>query len=116
MRVKGGTVTRRRHKKLLKEVKGFRQMRSKIYSKAHEAYLHAGQYRIQGRKKRAGQMRSLWIVRLNAALRAKNGDLSYSQFINKLNKSDIKLNRKVLSELAINAPQVFDKVVDKVIA
>ena len=86
MRVKGGTVTRRRHKKLLKQVKGYRQMRSKAYRKAKEAYLHAGQYALQGRRKRKGQMRGLWILRLNAALRAFDQNLSYSSFINKLNK------------------------------
>lgn len=114
MRVKTGVIRRRRHKKLLDQVKGYRQARSKIYRKAKEAYLHAGQYALRDRRKRPGQMRSLWIVRLNASLREKG--VSYSQFINKLNKSDLTLNRKTLSELAIQAPDVFDKVVEKVIA
>jgi large subunit ribosomal protein L20 len=114
MRVKRGVTARRRHKKILDQVKGYRQSRSKIYKRAKEAYLHAGQYSTQGRRKRVGQMRSLWIVRLNAALKPKG--ISYSQFINKLNKGMVGLNRKMLSELAINAPAVFDKVVEKVVA
>lgn len=114
MRVKSGGIARRKHKKILKQVKGYRQARSKIYKRAKEAYLHAGQYALNGRRKRKGQMRSLWIVRLNAALRLKG--ISYSQFINKLNTSNVGLNRKMLSELAINAPSAFDAVVSKVIA
>lgn len=114
MRVKRGVTARRKHKKILNQVKGYRQARSKIYKRAKEAYLHAGQYALNGRRKRVGQMRSLWIMRLNAALRTKG--ISYSQFINKLNKGEVGLNRKMLSELAINAPSVFDKVVEKVIA
>lgn len=114
MRVKRGVTTRRRHKKILEQVKGYRQQRSKIFRRAMEAYLHAGQYAFQGRRKRKGQMRSLWIVRLNAALSGKN--ISYSKFINKLNKSEVNLNRKMLSELAINDSTVFDKVVEKVLA
>lgn len=114
MRVRGGVKSRRRHKKLLSQVKGYRQARSKIYKRAKEAYLHAGQYALQGRRKRTGQMRSLWIIRLNAALRPK--EISYSKFIGKLNSGDLKLNRKMLSELAIQEPGVFDKVVEKIIA
>lgn len=112
MRVKGGFTTRRRHKKILEQTKGYRQKRSKIYKRAKEAYLHAGQYALNGRRKRKGQMRSLWIIRLNAALDAKG--LSYSKFIKMLSTTDIKLNRKSLSELAINEPAVFDKVVEKI--
>ena len=114
MRVKTGVTRRRRHKKLLSQVKGYRQQRSKIIRRAKEAYLHAGQYAFNGRRKRKGQMRSLWIVRLSAAL--KNKGLSYSKFISQLNKSEVNLNRKMLSELAINQPAVFDKVVEKVTA
>lgn len=112
MRVKGGVKSRRKHKKLLKQVKGYRQSRSKIHKVAKEAYLHAGQYSTAGRRKRTGQMRSLWILRLNAALREKG--LTYSTFINNLSKSKISLNRKMLSELAITKPEVFSKLLDKV--
>jgi large subunit ribosomal protein L20 len=114
MRVKSGKTTRQRHKKILEQAKGYRQARSKIYKRAKEAYLHAGQYAFQGRRKRKGQMRSIWIVRLNAALDSKG--ISYSKFINKLNKSNVNLNRKTLSELALNEPKVFDTVVEKVMA
>lgn len=113
MRVKTGFVSRRKHKKILKSAKGYRQARSKIYRRAKEAYLHAGQYAYNGRQKRYSQMRKLWIIRLNAALREKN--ISYSQFMHKLSTSEVSLNRKSLSELAINYPAVFDKVVEKVL-
>lgn len=113
MRVKTGQYRRKRHKKLLSQVKGYRQSRSKIFRRAKEAYMHAGQYAFRDRKKRAGQMRSLWIIRLNAALREKG--LSYSKFISSLHKSGLDLDRKSLSELAIQEPQVFSKVVEKVI-
>lgn len=112
MRVKGGYTTRKRRKKILKTTKGYRGKRSKLYRKAKESYLHSGQYSFNDRRKRYGEFRRLWIVRLSAALQNKN--VSYSQFINKLNKSDLNLNRKTLSELAINYPDVFDSVVDRV--
>ena len=114
MRVKAGTTSRKRHKKILDQVKGYRQQRSKIYRRAKEAYLHAGQYAFNGRRKRKGQMRALWIVRLNAALRGH--DISYSKFIAKLNASAVSLNRKMLSELAINEPEVFNTVIKQVLA
>ncbi|MFW5719754.1 MAG: 50S ribosomal protein L20 [Candidatus Dojkabacteria bacterium] len=112
MRVKGGTTTRKRHKKILKQTKGYRGQRSKIYKRAKEAYLHAGQYAYTHRRSKKGQMRMLWIIRINAAL--SEYKMSYSQFINKLQKHEITLNRKSLSELAINYPEVFNKVVEKV--
>lgn len=112
MRVKGGTKARRRHNKILKAVKGYVRGRSKLYKVAKESYLHAGQYATQGRRKRLSQMRSLWIVRLNAALREKG--ISYSKFINLLSKSEVELNRKSLSELAIQEPEVFSKLVDQI--
>ena len=114
MRVKGGTQTRRRHNKILKAVKGYRNARRRLYKTAKEAYLHAGQYSTAGRRKRTGQMRSLWIIRLNAALRLEG--ITYSKFINKLTKSDLDLNRKSLSELAIQEPTVFKKLVERVTA
>lgn len=112
MRVKGGVKTRRRHKRILKSVKGYRHARSRLYKVAKESYLHAGQYSFAGRKKRISQMRSLWIVRLNAALRQRG--LTYSRFISILHTNKIELNRKMLSELAIQRPEVFDLLVDKV--
>ncbi len=114
MRVKAGTNTRRRHKKILKAVKGYVRARSKLYKVARESYLHAGQYSFAGRKKRKSDMRSLWIMRLNAALRIHG--ISYSSFINSLKKHNIELNRKSLSELAINEPNVFSQLVSQVTA
>ncbi|MBN1618740.1 50S ribosomal protein L20 [Candidatus Dojkabacteria bacterium] len=110
MRVKGGIVTRRRHKKVLKATKGFRLTKSKLYKVAHEAFLHAGQYSFQHRRKRINDFRRLWIARINAALKAK--DLSYNIFIHNLRKKNVQLNRHVLAELAVNADETFNKVVD----
>jgi len=105
MRVKTGKVTKRRHKKILKATKGYRMTKSKLYKVAHEAYMHAGQYSYNDRKKRAGDMRRLWITKINAA--CKNNDMKYSHFINKLSSKNIELNRKVLADIAMNNPEVF---------
>lgn len=112
MRVKGGVKTRRRHNKILKANKGYRLARSKLYRTAKEAYLHAGQYSTAGRRRRASQMRSLWITRLNAALREKG--LTYSNFIGQLKKKSFEINRKMLSELAVQEPEVFSKLINQI--
>jgi len=112
-RVKGGPKTRRRHKKILKATKGYWGSRSKLYKSAHEAYLHAGEYAFAGRKLRKRDMRSLWIQRMNAAL--KPYDISYSKFINLLNKAKVQLDRKILAELAVNHPGDFEVIVKLVI-
>jgi large subunit ribosomal protein L20 len=112
MRVKRGKVKSRKHKKILKRAKGYRLSYSKLYKRAKEAVLHAGQYSYAHRKKRANEFRKLWIQRINGAL--SKFDLSYSKFINLLKKNKIELNRKMLSELAINEPEVFKAVVEKV--
>lgn len=109
MRVKGGTVTRRRHKKVLKETKGYRMTRSKLYRVAHEAYLHAGQYSFADRRKRRNDFRRLWIARINAAARERG--LTYSRLMNNLRQKNIQLNRHVLAELAVNFPEIFSEVV-----
>ncbi len=109
MRVKGGFVQRRKHKKVLKAAKGYFGARSKLFRRAQEAVLHAGQYAYAGRKDRKGQFRRLWIMRVNAALQPLG--INYSQFIKKLSAKNILLNRKVLAELAVEYPQVFEKVV-----
>lgn len=108
MRVKGGFVQRRKHKKVLKAAKGYRMSRSKLFKKAQEAYWHAGAYAFAGRKDRKGQFRRLWIMRLNAAL--KPFDLKYSRFIKILKEKNILLNRKILSELALDHPRIFERV------
>lgn len=109
MRVSTGTVRRRKHKKILDAVKGFRMTKSKLYRVAHEAYLHAGQYSLADRRKRLGQMRGLWIKRLNAAT-VLNG-LKYNELISKMKKSNIKLDRKSLSEIAYKYPEVFTQFI-----
>jgi large subunit ribosomal protein L20 len=109
MRVKGGTTRRRRHKKILKSTKGYRLTKSKLYKVAHEAYLHAGQYSYNDRQKKAGQMRKLWITKINAACRQNN--IQYKDLINKLKTKNIELNRMVLADLAVNNPDVFSFIV-----
>jgi large subunit ribosomal protein L20 len=112
MRVKTGTVRRAKHKKVLKQAKGFWMTRHKRYKVAHEAVLHAGQYAYNGRRIRKRDFRKLWIVRINAAL--KGTDISYSRFIQLLKQKNISLNRKMLSELAIHDPSAFKSIVDSV--
>ncbi len=84
--------------------------KSKLYKVAHEAYLHAGEYSFMHRKKRGNEMRRLWITRINAA--ASQYGLKYNEFINNLRQKDIQLNRHVLAELAVNAPETFKAVVE----
>ncbi len=109
MRVRGGTVRKRKHNKILGFTKGYRMTKSKLYKVAHEAYMHAGQYSYNDRRKRAGQIRELWIQRINAA--CKNNDMQYNTFINGLKKKNIELNRKVLADMAVNDPEVFTFIV-----
>jgi large subunit ribosomal protein L20 len=108
-RVKRGVQARARHKKVLKQAKGYYGARSRIYRVAKQAVIKAGQYAYRDRRQRKRQFRSLWIVRINAAAR-ENG-LSYSRLINGLGKAGIELDRKVLAELA-----VFDKTAFAVLA
>jgi large subunit ribosomal protein L20 len=110
VRVKGGKVTRRRHKKILKATKGYRLTKSKLYKVAHEAYLHAGQYSYNHRKKRLNEFRRLWISRINAAARQRG--TKYSEFMHNLRQKDVQLNRHVLAELAVNSPETFSEIVD----
>lgn len=109
-RVKGGTVTRRRHKKILKLAKGYRGAKSKLFRPANEQVLKSLAYAYAHRKKRKGDFRKLWIARINAAARM-NG-MSYSRFISGLKQAGININRKMLAELAINDMQAFGKLVD----
>ena len=110
-RVKTGTTRKNRHRKILNETKGYWGSKSKLYKSAKEAFLHAGEYAFFGRKLRKRDMRKLWIMRLTASL--KQYDLNYSTFIDKLTKSKIILNRKMLSELSIKDQESFKAVVDK---
>ncbi len=108
MRIKTGTVRRQAHKKILKRAKGYWMTRSKRYKVASEAVLHAGQYAYIGRRIRRRDIRKLWIVRINAALRPFN--ISYSAFIKKLKDNKIDLNRKMLSEIAIHDAATFKNI------
>lgn len=108
-RAKGGVLTRRKHKKILKLTKGHRATRHKLYRRAHESMLHALHYAYCHRRERKGDMRRLWIIRINAAARA-NG-LSYSQLIDGLGKASVEINRKSLAEMAIHDPDSFSKLV-----
>lgn len=110
MRVK--SPRRQRHKKILEAAKGFRDARRKRYKVAKEAVLHAGQYAYAGRKLRKRDLRSLWITRLNAAVREQG--LSYSRFISGLKKANIELDRKILSDTAVKDPNTFTKIVERI--
>ncbi len=109
-RVKGGVITRHRHKKVLALTKGQRATKSKLYRRAHEAMLKSLSYSFRDRKDRKGDFRQLWIVRINAACRA-NG-LSYSSFIAGLKKAGVEVNRKMLAELALHDVSVFARLVE----
>jgi len=108
-RVKGGVTTHRRHKKILKLVKGQRANRHSLYRQAHEAMLKSLSYAYRHRRERKGDMRRLWILRVNAAARAQG--LTYSQFIDGLKKSGIILNRKMLADMAVREPEAFNNLV-----
>ena len=108
-RVKRGVVSRRKHNKLLAAAKGYRGTKSRLIKTAHEAVLHAGAYAYHGRKLRKRDFRSLWITRIGEAVKAEG--ISYSVFINKLTKTNILLDRKILSDLVLNHPDAFKKVV-----
>lgn len=107
-RAKGGVVTRRRHKKILNLTKGHRATRHKLYKRAHESMLHALDYAYEHRRERKGDMRQLWIVRINAA--AREGGLSYNKFVEGLKKANIEVNRKMLAEMAVKDPSGFSKL------
>lgn len=111
-RIKTGPSRRKRHKKVLKRTKGFRMTKGRLYKVSKEADLHAGQYAYVGRRLRKRDLRSLWIIRINAALTPH--EISYSRFINGLKKAKIELNRKILADLAVTDSEVFKKIVDKV--
>ena len=108
-RVKTGTTRRARHKKILKLAKGFYSGRRKHYRKAAEAVAHALQYAYRDRRQKKRDFRKLWIVRINAACRL--NDISYSRFMNGLNKAGITLDRKILADMAMNDYASFQTVV-----
>ncbi len=111
-RTKRGVVSRAKHKKVLKTVKGQYGRRKNTIRVARQAMEKAMQYAYRDRRAKKRDFRSLWIQRINAGVRSEG--LTYSKFINGLNKSNIKLDRKVLAELAYNNPEVFRSIVKKV--
>ncbi len=104
-RAKGGIVTRRRHKKIIKLAKGHRGNRHRLFRQANESVMHALRYAYEHRRDRKGQFRSLWIERINAAARL-NG-LSYSRLIHGLNQAGVSADRKMLADLAVNDSSAF---------
>jgi large subunit ribosomal protein L20 len=114
-RSKTGITRRRSHKKVLKLTKGFRGANSRLFKRAQEALLHAGQYAFVGRKLRKRDFRSLWIVRINAGLKQVDEKIQYSRFINAMKKANVTLDRKVLADLAATDFDTFKKVVQQVL-
>ncbi len=108
-RVKGGTVSKTRRRKVLKEAKGYFGSKHRLYKTAQEQVFHSGAYAYRDRKANKRNFRKLWITRINAACRENN--ISYSKFMNGLSKAGIEINRKVLSEMAINDPASFKNLV-----
>jgi len=108
-RVKNGAVTKARHKKVLKEAKGYVGSKHRLYKTAKEQLMHSGQYAFRDRKQKKRDFRKLWITRINAACR--QNDISYSRFIEGLTKAGVEVNRKMLSEIAINDPKAFSELV-----
>ncbi len=111
-RAKGGFKTRRRRKKILERAKGFYGAKSRLYRIATEAVDKAMQYSYRDRRVKKREFRSLWIIRINAALRALG--MTYSQFMSKIKKANIALNRKTLADMAYNDPAAFNQLVEKI--
>ena len=110
MRIVRGNVSRKRHKKILKLAKGFIGARSRIFKVANIAVMKALKYAYRDRRMTKRNMRRLWIVRINAAVREQG--ISYSRFVNACKKADILVNRKMLADLAVNDPEAFTVVVE----
>jgi len=108
-RVKNGVTTKARHKKVLKAAKGYFGSKHRLYKTAKEQLMHSGQYAFRDRRQKKRDFRRLWIVRINAACR--ENEISYSRFIEGLNKAGVEVNRKMLSEVAINDPKAFSELV-----
>ena len=108
-RVKGGVVTRHRHKKILRLTKGHRASKHSLFSRANESMLKALSYAYRHRRERKGDMRRIWILRINAAARA--GGLSYSQFMHGLKEAHVEVDRKMLADTAVRDPHAFSQLV-----
>lgn len=112
-RVKGGTVTHARHKKVIKAAKGYYGRRKNTFKVARQAVDKANQYATRDRHNRKRNFRALWIQRINAAVRAFDESLTYSKFINGLAKAGIEVDRKVLADLAVHEPEAFNAIAEK---
>ena len=109
VRVKRALMTKKRHKKILKATKGFRQLNSRVFSRAKNAWMKAGTNAYIGRRLKKRNFRRLWTVRINNAVRLQG--TTYSKFINLMYKKQVKLDRKALSNMAISHPDIFKNVV-----
>ena len=109
-RVKGGTVSKNRRRKVLKQAKGYFGSKHRLYKTAQEQVFHSGAYAYRDRRQKKRDFRKLWIARINAACR-ENG-ISYSKFMNGLSIAGVEINRKMLSELAIDNPKAFSELVE----
>ena len=110
-RVKGGTVTHARHRKVIKAAKGYYGSRSRNFKTATQAVDKANQYATRDRKQRKRNFRALWIQRINAAVRSHDEALTYSRFINGLSLAGVEVDRKVLADLAVHEPAAFGAIV-----
>ena len=108
-RIKGGVVARKRRKKVLKEAKGYFGSKHRLYKTAHEQVMNSGSYAFRDRRQKKREFRKLWIARINAA--CKSNDITYSRFINGLTIAGVYVNRKMLSELAIDNKDAFKDLV-----
>ena len=108
-RVKGGTIHRARRKKVMKQAKGYFGSKHRLYKTAREQVMHSLTYAYRDRRQKKRDFRKLWITRINAACRENN--ISYSKFINGLSKAGVEINRKMLSEIAIDNPKAFTEIV-----
>ncbi len=109
-RVKNGATTKARHKKVLKQAKGYFGSKHRLYKTAKEQLMHSGQYAFRDRKQKKRDFRKLWITRINAACR--ENEISYSRFIEGLTKAGVEVNRKMLSEIAVNDSKAFTELVN----
>lgn len=110
-RVKGAMMTRKRRKKVLKLAKGYYGGKSRLFKTAKQAVMKSGQYAYIGRKQKKRDFRRLWITRISAACRM--NEMNYSTFMNGLNKANVQLNRKMLSEIAISDPAAFTALTEQ---
>ena len=109
-RVKRGVHAKKKHRAVLNKAKGYYGHRSRTFRAANEAVMHAGNYAFRDRRARKGEMRKLWIQRINAACRL--NDISYSRFINGLKVAEVDIDRKALADVAVRDPQAFAALVE----